>query len=302
MRFEQPQLSMAYHPFLLQRPTDFSVSSLLTAAGGGAGGGAADGAGGDAGAPSSSSAAAAAAAAAAHHQYLAAAGCYPGTLLPKMAPPPPAAGAPLHDGGGRGAGGGGGGRPPPPPPSCHGATAACHPTRGRRRRRRPQSHARGQGAVGQVPQIGHRDGHHQVRQVLSHLRHLTLFPKYSCPSTCRRYRVHATAFTPCYAQVPPELRCWLCLVNDTTDAALLGSKRERVREREREQKNAAGRTNEREMFVGSRQGDGASVSDKGSDKRDVKHVYTEVDFAIGSQFIRHALDDSGPIADLQGNK
>ncbi|KAJ8870614.1 hypothetical protein PR048_029637 [Dryococelus australis] len=36
-------------------------------------------------------------------------------------------------------------------------------------------------------------------------------------------------------------------------------------------------------------------------KVDVKHVYTEVDFAIGSQFIRHALDDSDPIADLQGN-
>ncbi|KAJ8865709.1 hypothetical protein PR048_033229 [Dryococelus australis] len=38
------------------------------------------------------------------------------------------------------------------------------------------------------------------------------------------------------------------------------------------------------------------------DKLDVKHVYTEVDFAIGSEFIRHALDDSEPIADLQGNK
>ncbi|KAJ8873818.1 hypothetical protein PR048_024654 [Dryococelus australis] len=36
-------------------------------------------------------------------------------------------------------------------------------------------------------------------------------------------------------------------------------------------------------------------------KIDVKHVYTEVDFAIGSQFVRHALDDSEPIADLQGN-
>ncbi|KAJ8868666.1 hypothetical protein PR048_030205 [Dryococelus australis] len=35
---------------------------------------------------------------------------------------------------------------------------------------------------------------------------------------------------------------------------------------------------------------------------DVKHMYTEVDFSIGSQFIRHALDDSEPIADLQGNK
>ncbi|KAJ8887443.1 hypothetical protein PR048_013658 [Dryococelus australis] len=36
-------------------------------------------------------------------------------------------------------------------------------------------------------------------------------------------------------------------------------------------------------------------------KIDVKHVYTEVDFVIGSQFMRHALDDSEPIADLQGN-
>ncbi|KAJ8870895.1 hypothetical protein PR048_027196 [Dryococelus australis] len=38
------------------------------------------------------------------------------------------------------------------------------------------------------------------------------------------------------------------------------------------------------------------------DKIDVKLVYTEVDFVTGSQFIRHALDDSEPIADLQGNK
>ncbi|KAJ8897533.1 hypothetical protein PR048_002880 [Dryococelus australis] len=38
------------------------------------------------------------------------------------------------------------------------------------------------------------------------------------------------------------------------------------------------------------------------DKIDVKHGYTEVDFVIGSQFIRHALDDSEPIGDLQGNK
>ncbi|KAJ8870935.1 hypothetical protein PR048_027237 [Dryococelus australis] len=37
------------------------------------------------------------------------------------------------------------------------------------------------------------------------------------------------------------------------------------------------------------------------DKIDAKHVYTEVDFAIRSQFIRHALDDSKPIADFQGN-
>ncbi|KAJ8867218.1 hypothetical protein PR048_031016 [Dryococelus australis] len=35
------------------------------------------------------------------------------------------------------------------------------------------------------------------------------------------------------------------------------------------------------------------------DKIGVKHVYTEVDFTIGLQFIRHALDDSEPIADLQ---
>ncbi|KAJ8897578.1 hypothetical protein PR048_002927 [Dryococelus australis] len=37
------------------------------------------------------------------------------------------------------------------------------------------------------------------------------------------------------------------------------------------------------------------------DKIDVKQVYTEVDFAIGLQFIRHALDDSEPIADFQGD-
>ncbi|KAJ8880052.1 hypothetical protein PR048_020675 [Dryococelus australis] len=34
----------------------------------------------------------------------------------------------------------------------------------------------------------------------------------------------------------------------------------------------------------------------------VKYVYTEVDFTIGSQIIRHALDDSEPIAGSQGNK
>ncbi|KAJ8869110.1 hypothetical protein PR048_030676 [Dryococelus australis] len=39
-----------------------------------------------------------------------------------------------------------------------------------------------------------------------------------------------------------------------------------------------------------------------SDKIDVKHVYIEVDFVIRSQFIRHALDDSEPIADWKGNK
>ncbi|KAJ8869146.1 hypothetical protein PR048_030714 [Dryococelus australis] len=38
------------------------------------------------------------------------------------------------------------------------------------------------------------------------------------------------------------------------------------------------------------------------DKIDFKRVYTEVTIAIGSQFIRHALDDSVPITDLQGSK
>ncbi|KAJ8869158.1 hypothetical protein PR048_030726 [Dryococelus australis] len=37
------------------------------------------------------------------------------------------------------------------------------------------------------------------------------------------------------------------------------------------------------------------------DKIDVKHVYTEVDFAIGSQFIKHALDDSELLADLDSD-
>ncbi|KAJ8872212.1 hypothetical protein PR048_025814 [Dryococelus australis] len=39
-----------------------------------------------------------------------------------------------------------------------------------------------------------------------------------------------------------------------------------------------------------------------TDKIDVKHVCTEVDFAVGSQFSRHDLNDSDPISDLQGNK
>ncbi|KAJ8885959.1 hypothetical protein PR048_012165 [Dryococelus australis] len=38
------------------------------------------------------------------------------------------------------------------------------------------------------------------------------------------------------------------------------------------------------------------------DKMNFKSVYTEVTFAIGSEFVRHALDDSAPIADLQRNK
>ncbi|KAJ8870340.1 hypothetical protein PR048_029361 [Dryococelus australis] len=38
------------------------------------------------------------------------------------------------------------------------------------------------------------------------------------------------------------------------------------------------------------------------DKMDFKRLYTEITFAIGTEFIRHALDDSAPIADLQGNK
>ncbi|KAJ8867373.1 hypothetical protein PR048_031174 [Dryococelus australis] len=45
-----------------------------------------------------------------------------------------------------------------------------------------------------------------------------------------------------------------------------------------------------------------SLSLNNNDKIDVKHVYTEIDFVIGSQFITHVLDDSEPIADLQGNK
>ncbi|KAJ8870573.1 hypothetical protein PR048_029596 [Dryococelus australis] len=49
---------------------------------------------------------------------------------------------------------------------------------------------------------------------------------------------------------------------------------------------------------------GAHVSRRSPshDMIDVKHVYTEVDSAIGSQFIRHVLDDSEPTTDLQGNK
>ncbi|KAJ8869219.1 hypothetical protein PR048_030791 [Dryococelus australis] len=38
------------------------------------------------------------------------------------------------------------------------------------------------------------------------------------------------------------------------------------------------------------------------DKVDTQHVYTEVTFAIGSQFIRYTLDDPEPIPYLQGNK
>lgn len=67
---------MAYHPaasFLLQRPTDFSVSSLLTA-GGGTAGGAATGP-----APATPP----------HPGYpFTPVGCYPGTLIPKLPPPP----------------------------------------------------------------------------------------------------------------------------------------------------------------------------------------------------------------------
>ncbi|KAJ8898166.1 hypothetical protein PR048_003526 [Dryococelus australis] len=42
--------------------------------------------------------------------------------------------------------------------------------------------------------------------------------------------------------------------------------------------------------------------DQQPDRIDFKRVYAEVTFAIVSEFIRHALDDSAPIADLQGNK
>ncbi|KAJ8880844.1 hypothetical protein PR048_017316 [Dryococelus australis] len=44
------------------------------------------------------------------------------------------------------------------------------------------------------------------------------------------------------------------------------------------------------------------IRDSFHDEIDIKHVYTEVDFAIASQLIRHALDYSEPIADLQGKK
>ncbi|KAJ8869038.1 hypothetical protein PR048_030589 [Dryococelus australis] len=47
---------------------------------------------------------------------------------------------------------------------------------------------------------------------------------------------------------------------------------------------------------------GENTQDNDADKIDAQHVYTEVDFAIGSQFIRHALDDSEPIVDWKGNK
>ncbi|KAJ8865591.1 hypothetical protein PR048_033111 [Dryococelus australis] len=43
-------------------------------------------------------------------------------------------------------------------------------------------------------------------------------------------------------------------------------------------------------------------SSPSKNKIGVKHMYAEVDFLMRSQFIRHTLDDSGPIADLQGNK
>ncbi|XP_067015620.2 optomotor-blind protein [Anabrus simplex] len=137
MRFEQSSVlcratsdsvqaaSMAYHPFLLQRPTDFSVSSLLTASGGGGGGGGGGAnpsssptaggtpgsAGGTGGANSTADPISPGSAAAPHHQYFPAAAlaaaaasfgaagagpgaCYPGTLIPKLPhhahhPPPP---------------------------------------------------------------------------------------------------------------------------------------------------------------------------------------------------------------------
>ncbi|KAJ8878392.1 hypothetical protein PR048_018970 [Dryococelus australis] len=55
-------------------------------------------------------------------------------------------------------------------------------------------------------------------------------------------------------------------------------------------------------IIGSRDLDFKRSPNFSTDKIDVKPVYTKVDFAIGSQFIRHARDDSEPIAHLQGNK
>ncbi|KAJ8870569.1 hypothetical protein PR048_029592 [Dryococelus australis] len=54
-------------------------------------------------------------------------------------------------------------------------------------------------------------------------------------------------------------------------------------------------------FPGSREVRRVTRTSPG-DKVDLKHVYTEVDIAIGSQFITLTLDDSEPMADLQGNK
>ncbi|KAJ8866568.1 hypothetical protein PR048_032427 [Dryococelus australis] len=55
------------------------------------------------------------------------------------------------------------------------------------------------------------------------------------------------------------------------------------------------RKGRRDYDAGARQGDSA----KGPrDKIDVKHVYTEVDFAAGSRFVRLALSDSEPVTDL----
>ncbi|XP_023716637.1 optomotor-blind protein isoform X4 [Cryptotermes secundus] len=124
--------TMAYHPFLLQRPTDFSVSSLLTAAGGGGGGGGGNsttsggGSTSPTGGTTTPSGDPTAAVAAAHHQYFPAAalaaaaaasfgaaaagpgGCYPGTLIPKLPHHPP------H-------------HPPPPPPHHHPGLPPGHP-------------------------------------------------------------------------------------------------------------------------------------------------------------------------------
>ncbi|KAJ8877816.1 hypothetical protein PR048_022274 [Dryococelus australis] len=58
----------------------------------------------------------------------------------------------------------------------------------------------------------------------------------------------------------------------------------------------------RKMASARRKKDGRTpFTNQRPDKIDVKHLYTEVDFVIGSHFSRHALDDSEPIADLQGN-
>ncbi|KAJ8886157.1 hypothetical protein PR048_012366 [Dryococelus australis] len=46
----------------------------------------------------------------------------------------------------------------------------------------------------------------------------------------------------------------------------------------------------------------AEMSNPKLNKLDAKHAYTEVTFTIGSQFLRHALDNSESIVNLQGNK
>ncbi|XP_049839564.1 optomotor-blind protein-like isoform X2 [Schistocerca gregaria] len=125
MRFEQseilrspPSRAMAYHPFLLQRPTDFSVSSLLTAGGGGGGLSASGGGGGSGGGSPAPPPPAGCQAGGGSSSGGSTSSNGPATTPPGAAqqpppalPPPPAAPAVPP--------------PPPPPPPPHPATAAA---------------------------------------------------------------------------------------------------------------------------------------------------------------------------------